>query len=424
MRLGAHVPPPGLARRPLRVLYACLFVAMIGYGITVTVLPYYAERIHGLGGVDRRVIALHTGLLTSVFALAQLLASPFIGRLGDRVGRRPVLLTGLVGMAVTQVTFAMTTSLPILYALRVLSGLATAALLVAAGASVADLTSETDRVRGMAWFGTTVSLGFIAGPALGGVLSRPGVIVGPGGLRVDGSALPFLAAGLLALIVFFAALWVLPETEEFEARPAKAGRDAHGHGLHGLGSLLALVAVSQFGLALFEGTFVLFTQDRLSMGPGRAGLVFMVCGLVMAVLQVSAVKVLQPHVPALLQVAVGLAVMGIGIAALVTTRSFSLVLVFVAVLAAGVALVTPNLSALVSSRGGAHAGAALGLNSSATSLGQFVGPLLGSILMGWQPASPFLVAGALLLTTGTIVAVTRQTFSPVISASDEPLLDV
>ncbi len=147
---------------------------MIGYGITVPVLPYYAERIHGLAGVSQQVIALHVGILTSVYALAQLIASPFIGRLGDRVGRRPVLLAGLAGMAVTQVAFALTSSLPLLYALRVLSGLATAGLLVAAGASVADLTSEADRVRGMAWFGTAVSLGFVAGPVLGGFLSRPG----------------------------------------------------------------------------------------------------------------------------------------------------------------------------------------------------------------------------------------------------------
>ena len=203
---------------------------MIGYGITVTVLPCYAERIHGLAGVSQRVIALHVGILTSVYALAQLIASPFIGRIGDRVGRRPVLLAGLAGMALTQVAFALTSSLLILYALRVLSGLATAGLLVAAGASVADLTSAAGRARGMAWFGTAVALGFVAGPVLGGVLSRPGVIAGPGGLRIEGYALPFLAAGLLALIVFFAALRVLRESEVAASRPSGRGGQRTGAG--------------------------------------------------------------------------------------------------------------------------------------------------------------------------------------------------
>ncbi len=392
---------------------------MIGYGITVTVLPYYAERIHGLAGVSQQVIALHTGILTSVYALAQLIASPFIGRLGDRVGRRPVLLAGLAGMALTQVAFALTSSLLILYALRVLSGLATAGLLVAAGASVADLTSEADRVRGMAWFGTAVSLGFVAGPVLGGLLSRPGVLAGPGGLRIEGYSLPFLAAGLLALIVFAAAWRVLPESERLGGRPAGAGRSAHRRGLQGLGSLLVLVAVSQFGVALFEGTFVLFARNRMPMGPERAGVVFMVCGLVMAVLQVWAVEMLSRLVPALLQVAAGLALMGLGISSLVTTRAFSLVLVYVTVLAAGSALITPNLSALVSSRA-AHAGAALGLNGSATSLGQFAGPLLGSILLGWHPSSPFLLGGALLLATGAVVGFTRPRSSPGLATPANP----
>jgi MFS transporter, DHA1 family, multidrug resistance protein len=132
----------------------------------------------------------------------------------------------------------------------------------------------------------------------------------------------------------------------------------------------------------------------------------MVYGLVMAVLQVWADKMLSRLVPALLQVATGLALMGLGISLLVTTRTFSLVLVYVTVLAAGSALINPNLSALVSSRAAAHAGAALGLNGSATSLGQFVAPLLGSILLGWHPASPFLLGGALLLAAGAVVRFT------------------
>ncbi len=386
---------------------------MIGYGITVTILPYYAERVHGLAGVSDKVIALHVGILTSVYALAQLVASPFIGRLGDRFGRRPVLLAGLVSMAVAQVAFAFTRSLPILYGLRVLSGLATAGLLVAAGASVADLTSEPDRVRGMAWYGTSISLGFVAGPVLGGVLSRPGVILGPGGLRVEGYSLPFIAAGLLALIVFFVAARVLPESmPDSLRRPRRAGRGTHQRGLHGLAFLLVLVVVSQFGLALFEGTFVLFARNRLSMTPGRAGLVFMVCGLVMAVLQVWAVKVLSRFVSAPIQVAAGLGLMGAAIAALVATRSFFLVLALVAVLAAGNALVTPNLSALISSRGAAHTGTALGLNSSATSVGQFAGPLLGAVLLGWHPTSPFLFGGALLIATAAVVGLAGNLSGP------------
>jgi DHA1 family multidrug resistance protein-like MFS transporter len=397
----------GQISRPLELLFACLLVVMIGYGITFTVLPFYAERIHGLTGIDQQAVAFHIGLLTSVYALAQLVASPVVGRLGDRIGRRPILLGGLAGMAVTQGVFGLTSSLAALYAIRVLAGVATAGALVTASAYVADLTSVRDRSRGMAGFGTAVSLGLVGGPLLGGVLSRPGFSFGAGWLRVDGYSLPFLVAGLLALGVLIVAWRGLPESQA--AEPAVSDgeletADAHAtQAWPGLGLLLSLVTASQFGLALFEGTFVLYARDRIGLVPEQASLAFMVCGLVMAVLQLLVVGSLARVVPPLIQVAAGFALMGAGVFALVTTRVFPVLLALIAVLALGTALVVPNLSALVSERSHRRAGAALGLKGSASSLGQFVGPLLGGILLGWRASSPFVVGGVLLLAVGLAV---------------------
>lgn len=412
MRIQAAAPrrPGGQISRPLELLFACLVVVMIGYGITLTVLPFYAERLHGLAGIDQRAVAFHIGLLTSVYALAQLVASPVVGRLGDRIGRRPILLGGLVGMAVTQGVFGLTSSLAGLYAIRVLAGVATAGALIAASAYVADLTSVRDRSRGMAGFGTAVSLGLVGGPLLGGVLSRPGFSFGAGGLRVDGYSLPFLVAGLLALGVFIVAWRGLPESQAAEAvvsgdEPHTADADAKEAG-PGLGLLLSLVTASQFGLALFEGTFVLYARDRLGLVPEQASLAFLVCALVMAVLQLLVVGSLARVVPPLIQVAAGFALMGVGVFALVTTRAFPLLLALIAILALGTALVVPNLSALVSDRSHRRAGTALGLKSSASSLGQFVGPLLGGILLGWRASSPFVVGGMLLLAVGFAIGLT------------------
>ena len=409
------------ARRATWILFACVFVVMTGYGITLTVLPYYVDRVHGLSGLEDDSIAFHVGLLTSSYALAQLAASPLAGRLGDRLGRRPVLFGGLAGMAVTQALFGVAPWLWALYLLRVVGGAATSGMLVAATAFVADTTTREGRARGMAWFGTSVSLGLVAGPALGGLLSRPGFSIGRGTLRLDGYSVPFLAAAVLALAVLAAAVRFLPETSRGPERAPRGLSSVGAAGVRpqrpGLRQLLGLVAFSQFGLALFEGTFVLYGRDRLALSAAQASVAFMVCGLVMAVLQIVATGSLTRIAGPVAQVAAGLALMGVGIGALTTTTDFAVALIWVGVFAAGTALVTPNLSALISLQGGDRTGTALGMKNAASSVGQFVGPLLGAMLISWRATSPFLLSGGTLLAVGLTVAVgtgsaTRPTDTP------------
>ena len=157
-------------RKHLFVLLACLFVVMIGFGITLPVLAFYVERLALKGGASRQSIVLHVTLLTSVYALMQLLFAPVWGRWSDRIGRRPLLLLGIAGFVMAQVLFGLATSLWLLYAARILGGILSSATLPVSAAYVADLTTEQERSRGMAWLGTAVSLGQSVGPVLGGVL--------------------------------------------------------------------------------------------------------------------------------------------------------------------------------------------------------------------------------------------------------------
>lgn len=394
----------GLRGRPLRLLYTCVFVAMVGYGITLTVLPYFTERVHGLRGIGSGTVGVHVALLTSVYALAQLIASPLAGRLADRVGRRPVLLAGLAGMAATQAVFGFVSELWVLYLLRVVGGAATSGLLVASTAYVADSTTEEDRAGGMAWFGTAMSLGLVAGPALGGVMSAPGLSLEAGVLRLDGYSLPFVSAAVLAGTVLFAARRHLPEPSSASpARHRLRAAIAVAPDRRVLRQLLSLVVASQFGLALFEGTFAVYAKNRLGFGLTGVSVAFMVCGMVMGGMQVFAVRALAGVVRPILQVACGLTLMGAGIAALVATRNFAAVLALIGMFALGMALVTPNLSALISSGSGPGTGAALGLKSAAGNVGQFTGPLLGGFLLDWRPTSPFLLSGVVLVVTGCVV---------------------
>jgi DHA1 family multidrug resistance protein-like MFS transporter len=392
-------------RGQMAVLLAAVFAVMLGYGVTLTVLPYYTSRVHRLNGVSDDTLAVHIGILTGVYALAQLISGPLVGRLTDRRGRRPVAVAGLVAVGVTQIAFGTVTSLWWLYGLRVAGGVAAGLLTVAASAMIADWTDGRGRPRGMALFGTAVSLGIVAGPVLGGLLN--GASIDVGGIRLDGYSLPFVAAGLIALLAAAFVEWRLAESrpEPASARGRPAGSATT---LDRLGPSLALVTVAQFGLTLFESTFVLYARDRFAFTVAETTQAFLVCGGVMAVLQLVAAGPLRRVLPPLAQIAVGFLGMGAGIAALLAVQTSGAVLLSVGVLAAGTALITPNLAAVVSQASPRSVGASLGMKSSASSFGQFLGSVVGGTLLAWRAASPYALAAFLLGGSGVATALAAR----------------
>lgn len=391
---GPARPAAGSAGRgQMSVLLLAVFAVMLGYGVTLTVLPYYTTRVHRLSGVSHDTLAVHIGVLTGVYALAQLVAGPVIGRLTDRWGRRPFAVAGLVAVGATQIAFGLVTSLWWLYALRVAGGIAASLLTVAATAMIADWTDERRRPRGMALFGTAVSLGIVAGPLLGGVLN--GASIDVFGVDLDGYSLPFVTAGSIALAAAALVRWRLTESRITAASPE--ARDAsRRRALARLGPSLVLVAAAQFGLALFESTFVLYARDRFAFTVAQTTQAFLVCGGVMAVLQLVAAGPLQRVLAPTAQIAAGFVVMGSGIAALLAVETRGPVLAAVGVLAAGTALITPNLAAVVSQASPRAVGASLGMKSSASSFGQFLGPVVGGTLLAWRATSPYALAAFLL----------------------------
>ena len=167
--------------------------------------------------------------------------------------------------------------------------------------------------------------------------------------------------------------------------------------MRGLGPLLGLALVAQFALAMFEATFALHAQAVLKFGPAEMGAVFVMCGLVMAVFQVGASGLLGARVGAMGQIGMGLALMGTSLAVVMVPSRMVPVLAVVGLLALGMALIAPNLSALISTRGGSRVGTALGAQNAANSLGQASGPLVGGALFVWQMNVPYLLSGAVLI---------------------------
>ena len=171
--------------------------------------------------------------------------------------------------------------------------------------------------------------------------------------------------------------------------------------------------VAQFALALFEATFALYGQEKFSYGPANVAAVFVVCGLVMTVFQVGAVSLLAGRIREIVQIGAGLGLLGTGLALLAMVRTTVSVLALVGLLALGTALISPNITALISQRNGSRGvGAALGIQNAANSVGQTVGPLLGGALFLWRIDAPYLMTAALVFTVAVAVAWTALHSQP------------
>jgi DHA1 family multidrug resistance protein-like MFS transporter len=399
----------------LVILFSCFLVVSIGYGVTLPVLTFYIERFALVEGTTSQIASLHVGILTGIFALMQFFFAPFWGKWSDRIGRRPLFIIGLGGYVVTNLLFGLGTNLLMLYIARILGGMLSAAVLPAAFAYVSDVTSAKDRGKGMALLASAVSLGLVMGPAIGALSSKLYLPFNYSFsyFSIDDFSVPFFAAAFLGLLALFSAMVWLKESLSVGELISNQDHEITEKGLKSLrrwklvkgafGKLLAMSFLSQFALTLFEGTFALHAQRLMKFGPTQMGLVFVVCGLVMAGAQASIVGRLITSVGEKSLLSIGFGFMGIGLILLMTTQSLILILIFVAIFALGMALLTPSLATLVSKRAGKHSGTASGLQSAVNSLGQAIGPFVGGFLLAWYVHIPYLFTAILLLTAAFII---------------------
>jgi MFS family permease len=381
------------ANRQLWIISSTLFLSMLGFGLTLPALPYFVERLALGSSAAPAKIALHVGLLTSAYALSQVMLGPVLGSWSDRWGRKPFLLIGLVGFALSQMLFGLGTSLGVLYLARLAGGGAAAALLTASSAAVSDLFDGPRRREGMAWKGTAASLGVVVGPAMSGLLIRDDMHGHRmmGRLMLDGFSVPFFVAAALAIAAVIPVAFLLDETAR--VRPPSEVTKSRPP----LTDLLVMSAAAQLSLAAFEAIFALYGRDVMALSVARIGWAFVVCGAVMAVFQGLFARWVGSKMTLRAQLALGFFALGLGMAALGVAESFSAALASISVLSLGIAIITPNLTAAVADRRPGEAGSALGLQNTAGGLGQVVGPAAGSLLFAANARAPFVLASALAL---------------------------
>jgi DHA1 family tetracycline resistance protein-like MFS transporter len=392
------VSAPAPSRRsPLVVLFLTVFIDLMGFGIVIPLLPIYAERLHAT--------PFAAGALIAVYSLMQLIFAPVWGRVSDRVGRRPVLLVSLAGSAVSYLLLAAAGSLEMLFAARVLAGAAGANIPVAQ-AYIADVTSATDRARGMGLIGAAFGLGMVIGPGIGG------------GLSLLGPRVPECFAAALCLANVVMAAYRLPESLPGTVRRAAAFRHPlslaslrEAVARPGAATLLAVFFLVTLGFAILEGTFSLVATHRYGYSAAQVDGLWLYMGLVAVVVQGWLVGRLARHLPERALVIAGTLALGIGFLWIPFAGPAPALLAALGLVVGGQGLASPSLSSLISKTVEAPVqGEALGVSQSLSAGARVIGPAGGGFIFHrFDASSAYVVAAASALTALALVVLGART---------------
>jgi DHA1 family tetracycline resistance protein-like MFS transporter len=378
-------------------LFLIVFVDLVGFGLMVPLLPFYGEHFHASPTA--------VGMLMATYSLAQFVTAPLLGRLSDRHGRRPVLIASLAGAVASYVWLATADSLWTLFAARALAG-AMAGNIATAFAYVADVTTPANRAKGMGMIGAGFGLGFIFGPALGGLLSGSDP-------STANYVLPSFASAALSATALVLTVIALPEslpaaTRAENARRVRTGRWQqlqHALSQPAIARVIALAFLSTFVFAGMETTFAMWSRRRFGWGPEQNGYLFALVGIVSAVVQGGLVGRLARRVGEGQLIVAGSVALAAGMLVVPFVPQVPLLAVAMAVVAAGFALLSPSLSSLLSLNVAAsEQGAMMGVSRSAMTLARIIGPgWAGWIFAVIGKDSPF-YSGALVMAVVVLLA--------------------
>lgn len=372
-----------LKNKNLWILFFTMIVIMLGFGMIIPILPFYVKSFGASGSA--------LGALMATYGLLQFIFAPIWGSLSDRYGRKPILMIGVLGNAIAQLLFGLSSALWMLFAARILAGVLSSATLPTAMAYIGDSTSKEQRGGGMGMIGAAMGIGMVLGPGLGGVLAARSL-----------STPFFLASGLstLALLLIY---FVLPEPLHAAER-AGAGKIAGlqlgvlwGALRSSLGVLLLMSFLLTFALTNFEAIFGLYASDRYAYTPQQVGGILTVIGLISAAMQGVATGPLTRRFGEVNVIRVSLLNSALAFFLMTQAQSAWQILATVCYFVFSNALLNPAVSSLISKRASGGQGAAMGANNSFQSLGRVVGPLWAGNLYDVGYNLPYLTGAFVML---------------------------
>jgi DHA1 family tetracycline resistance protein-like MFS transporter len=372
----------------MAILLLIVFIDLVGFGIVIPLLPYYALKFSAS--------PLEVTTMMACYSFAQFFASPIWGRLSDRLGRKPILLVSLTCSVLSYLWLGFADALWMLFAARLLAG-AGAGNISAAQAYITDVTDEKNRAKGMGMIGASFGLGFTLGPAIGGLLA---------GSDANSATLsrPAFAAALLSAIALVLAVTILKESLSPEHRRAARGprrwalaQEAFAR--PSLRHIIVLFFLTTTAFAGMESTFALWANSGFGWGPQQVGFLFFYIGIVLVLVQGGLVGRLSRSLGEARMALVGSVLLVLGLAGLPFSTDLPRLLVDMALLSIGFGILSPALTSLVSrAAGSTERGGILGVNQSGQSLARILGPLIGGFVYGAAGRdAPYYVGAAIMV---------------------------
>ncbi len=388
----------------LLTVFLVVMIDLIGFGIVLPGLEAYAASLNAT--------ALFTGLIYSSYSLAQLVFSPVWGALSDRIGRRPIMMLSTLGASTAYLLFAFSSSLWMLLFCRLFAGIM-AGNISTAQAYVADVTDPVDRAKGMGLIGAAFGIGFVVGPALGGIIlkffpANPFYIIG------------LLAAGL-SLLSFFLVVTCLPEptreisnaagdrvtktsvfTKSFWVYLKKINAQSGGVFM----GLLISVFLLTLGQASIYAVFPNFCRTQLHLPVEMVYRQYILMGLVAVVIQGGLIRILVKKFNERSLFALGSFLLAVGLGSIPFSKNVPILTAAMTVMTVGASLAVPTLTSLISKESTPeNYGITMGVSQSFSALARAIGPTWGSALLAFSFQAPFVITAALVLCvlrTGTL----------------------
>ena len=377
-----------MKNKQLGSLFLVSVIDILGFGILIPLVPYMANRY----GASPTVITAIFG----VYSLCQLIAAPFWGRLSDRFGRRPILMSSLAGACVSYLILGYADSLAWLFVSRILGGFM-AGNISAAFAYASDVSTPEKRAASLGMVGAAIGVGFTLGPAIGGILAGNDP-------QAASFVLPAAVSASLSVLAILLVAFLLPESNTAERRREHAARERVGPlrlliarpGLRFIATAALLVTFSQ---AVLESIFAIWSLNKFGFGPRTVGLLMFCLACLAVLMQGGGVRVLVPRLGEAKLATFGVFVYVIGLVTVAGAPSLAVTGLGLALCGIGVGSFNPSASSLASKQAAAHdRGAVMGTYQSSGSLARVIGPFVsGPIYAALGPGAPFLVGACVTL---------------------------
>ncbi|ANE45059.1 multidrug transporter [Paenibacillus swuensis] len=371
---------------PLIFLMVNMFIAMLGFGLIIPILPDFLKEFGAGGGV--------AGYLVAAFGLSQFVFSPIAGDWSDKYGRKKMIVGGLLLFSLGNLIFALAETIPMLYVARLVGGIGAAAMIPSMMAYVADITTQEDRGKGMGMLGAAMSFGFVVGPGLGGILAEFGL------------RMPFYISGAVGALAMLGSLVILPESRSQEdQRASRESKVKKENILKQFAQsfkapyflLLFLIFSLTFGLANFEAIFPLFVNEMYGFNTREISILITVGAVIGTVVQGVFIGKLITAFGEKRLINITFLLSAAALILMLLSGNFWYILILVSLFFSFTSVMRPAINTLLSKMAGNEQGFVAGMNNAYMSIGNIFGPAMAGLLFDVNVTFPNILGAIVLM---------------------------